>query len=82
MVLTPLDWIVVGIYGAVVLAIGFGFSRRAGASVEDYFVAGRSLPLVAGRHLHGGHLVRDRRPPRNRRTRAETGCVRQLAVVV
>ena len=44
MALTPLDWIVVGVYGAVVLAIGFGLARRAGASVEDYFVAGRSLP--------------------------------------
>ena len=44
MALTPLDWIVVGIYGAIVLAIGFGLARRAGGSVEDYFVAGRSLP--------------------------------------
>ena len=44
MALTPLDWIVVGVYAAVVLAIGFGLARRAGASVEDYFVAGRSLP--------------------------------------
>ena len=44
MALTPLDWIVVAVYGAVVLAIGFGFARRAGGSMEDYFVAGRSLP--------------------------------------
>ena len=44
MALTPLDWIVVVLYGAVALAIGFYFARRAGASMEDYFVAGRSLP--------------------------------------
>ena len=44
MALTTLDWVVVGVYGAIVLAIGFGFARRAGGSVEDYFIAGRSLP--------------------------------------
>ena len=44
MALTSLDWIVVAVYGAVVLAIGFGMARRAGGSMEDYFVAGRSLP--------------------------------------
>ncbi len=44
MALTSLDWIVVAVYGAIVLAIGFGMARRAGGSVEDYFVAGRSLP--------------------------------------
>ena len=44
---------------------------------------GRPLAaLVAGRHLHRGHLVRDRRPPRHRRPRAQAGRVRQLAVVV
>ena len=44
MALTSLDWIVVAVYGTVVLAIGFGMARRAGGSVENYFVAGRSLP--------------------------------------
>ncbi len=44
MTLTTADWIVVAVYGAVTLAIGFGFARRAGRSVEEYFVAGRSLP--------------------------------------
>ena len=44
MALTTLDWVVVCVYGAIVLAIGFGFARRAGGSVEDYFIAGRSLP--------------------------------------
>ncbi len=44
MALTSLDWLVVALYGGVVLTIGFGMARRAGGSVEDYFVAGRSLP--------------------------------------
>jgi SSS family solute:Na+ symporter len=44
MALTSLDWIVVAVYGAVVLAIGFGMARRASGSVENYFIAGRSLP--------------------------------------
>ena len=44
MALTSLDWMVVAVYGAIVLAIGFGMARRAGGSMENYFVAGRSLP--------------------------------------
>ena len=42
--LTTIDWVVVAIYGTITLAIGLGLARRAGRSVEDYFVAGRSLP--------------------------------------
>lgn len=49
MQLAPLDWIVVAVYGAVTLTLGFAFARRAGTSVEEYFIAGRSLPWwVAG----------------------------------
>ena len=60
MALTPLDWIVVGVYGAVVLAIGFGLARRAGASVEDYFVAGRSLPWwLAGTSMAATRFATD-----------------------
>ena len=44
MTLTSVDWAVVLVYGVVTLSIGFYFSRRAGRSVEDYFIAGRSLP--------------------------------------
>ncbi len=44
MQLTSIDWTIVAIYGAVTLVLGFWFTRRAGQSVEDYFVAGRSLP--------------------------------------
>ncbi|RMG67902.1 MAG: hypothetical protein D6715_03675, partial [Calditrichaeota bacterium] len=38
------DWVVIGVYGLVTLVLGFWFTRRAGQSVEEYFVAGRSLP--------------------------------------
>jgi SSS family solute:Na+ symporter len=44
MQLTFSDWAVVAIYGLVTLVLGFWFTRRAGQSVEEYFVAGRSLP--------------------------------------
>ena len=44
MTLTALDWIVVALYGALTLSIGLGLARRAGRSVEEFFIAGRSLP--------------------------------------
>ena len=44
MQLTSIDWTIVAIYGVVTLVLGFWFTRRAGQSVEEYFVAGRSLP--------------------------------------
>jgi SSS family solute:Na+ symporter len=47
--LTSVDWVVVAVYGAITLTLGFWFSRRAGRDIEEYFVAGRSLPWwVAG----------------------------------
>ena len=49
MQLTPVDWVVVAVYGVVTLTLGFWFSRRAGRDMEEYFVAGRTLPWwVAG----------------------------------
>ena len=44
MQLVPLDWIVIAVYGAVTVGLGLWFTRRAGQSVADYFVAGRTLP--------------------------------------
>jgi SSS family solute:Na+ symporter len=44
MQLTSIDWMVVAVYGVITLVLGFWFTRRAGQSVEEYFVAGRSLP--------------------------------------
>ena len=49
MQLEALDWIVIAIFGVITLTLGFWFTRRAGQSMEDYFIAGRSLPWwVAG----------------------------------
>lgn len=44
MQLTAIDWTVVAVYGVITLVLGFWFTGRAGQSVEEYFVAGRSLP--------------------------------------
>lgn len=49
MTLTVLDWIIIAAYVLMTLAIGIGFSRRAGKSLNEYFISGRSLPWwVAG----------------------------------
>jgi solute:Na+ symporter, SSS family len=39
-----LDWLIVAAYFIVSAAIGIAFTRRAGRSVSDFFVSGRSLP--------------------------------------
>ncbi len=44
-----LDWIVVVVYLAGTVLVGLWFTRKAGTSLTDYFVAGRSLPwFIAG----------------------------------
>lgn len=44
MQLAALDWLVIAAYVVVVLWIGARWSGRAGRSVEEFFLAGRSLP--------------------------------------
>ncbi|NNF39582.1 MAG: Na+:solute symporter, partial [Gemmatimonadetes bacterium] len=44
MTLEAIDWAVMALYGVVVLAVGVAFTRRAGQSASEYFLAGRSLP--------------------------------------
>ncbi len=44
MQLHTIDWIVVAIYISATVTIGMWFTRRAGSSVEEFFVAGRTLP--------------------------------------
>jgi solute:Na+ symporter, SSS family len=39
-----LDWIIVGGYVVISMAVGLLFSKRAGRSMSDYFLSGRSLP--------------------------------------
>lgn len=44
MTLALSDWLLIGLYFAVSAAIGLAFTRRAGRSLADFFVSGRSLP--------------------------------------
>ncbi len=39
-----LDWCIVGGYVVFAIAVGFIFSRRAGKSLQEYFLSGRNLP--------------------------------------
>src|SRR3989337_752522 len=39
-----IDWCVVAVYGAATLVIGLVFTKRAGRSLEQYFLSGRKLP--------------------------------------
>ena len=44
MQLQLIDWLVVAAYFLVTLAIGLYYARRAGRSLEQYFLSGRKLP--------------------------------------
>ena len=44
MQLVTVDWLVVGIYGAVALAVGLVFARRAGKGITEFFLSGRKAP--------------------------------------
>jgi SSS family solute:Na+ symporter len=44
MQLQTIDWVVVVAYGIVSLAMGVLFAKRAGRSLEQYFLSGRKLP--------------------------------------
>ncbi len=49
MLLSPLDWAIVGAYVALALASGVVLARRAGKDTDEYFLAGRRLPWwIAG----------------------------------
>ncbi len=38
------DWLVIALYGGVVLAVGLYYARRAGRGTAEYFLSGRRLP--------------------------------------
>jgi SSS family solute:Na+ symporter len=42
--LAAVDWLFIGWYFALSIAIGLYYSRRAGRSISEYFIGGRSLP--------------------------------------
>ena len=44
MPLAPIDWFIIITYFAVALAVGLYFRKRAGSSLDEFFLSGRSLP--------------------------------------
>ena len=42
--MASVDWLIVIVYSIFILVLGAYFSRRAGKSIDDYFLAGRKLP--------------------------------------
>ena len=44
MTLTLIDWLVIGGYFALNLAIGLYYARRARGSTTEFFLSGRSVP--------------------------------------
>ena len=45
--LNALDYGVIAVYFAFLVGLGFYLKKRASASIEDYFLGGRSLPWWA-----------------------------------
>ena len=55
-----IDWIVIFLYGALTVALGLWYSKRAGKNVEEYFVAGRTLPWwIAGTSIAATYFATD-----------------------
>ena len=49
MILSTADWIVIGLFIVITLAIGLYFSKQAGKSIDSFFLGGRNLPWwIAG----------------------------------
>ena len=44
MTLTAIDWLVIALYFVLSVAIALYYSRRAGASSDEYFLSGRAVP--------------------------------------
>lgn len=49
MELTLIDWLIIVAYVLMTIGVGLIYSKRAGSSIEEYFVSGRALPWwIAG----------------------------------
>ncbi|EMR03457.1 sodium:solute symporter family protein [Cesiribacter andamanensis] len=49
MLLSPADWIVIGLFILITLVIGLYFSKQAGKNIDSFFLGGRNLPWwIAG----------------------------------
>jgi len=44
MTLSPLDWIIIGAYLLFALLVGLLLAKRAGSSINEFFISGRNLP--------------------------------------
>ena len=49
MPLAPIDWLIIVAYFVIALAVGLYYRKRAGESLSEFFLSGRSLPWwIAG----------------------------------
>ncbi|MEQ9286080.1 MAG: sodium:solute symporter family protein [Cyclobacteriaceae bacterium] len=44
MLLNTIDWVIIGVFFAIVLGIGWFASRTAGKNTDEFFLGGRSMP--------------------------------------
>lgn len=44
MLLAPIDWIIIAVFFAIVLGIGWWASKTAGKNTSEFFLGGRSMP--------------------------------------
>ncbi len=44
MILSTIDWIIIGIFFVIVLSIGWVASRTAGKNISEFFLGGRGMP--------------------------------------
>ena len=78
--LTAIDWAIVVGYFVLSTGIGLIFTKKGGESLEEYFLSGRNVPLVARRRGDGRDDVRRRHAARRHRARGRataspaTGC--------
>lgn len=55
-----IDWTIIVIYGIITVGIGLWFSKKAGEGLEEYFVAGRTLPWwIAGTSIAATYFATD-----------------------
>ncbi len=60
MSLHPIDWLVIILYGILTVVLGLWYSRRAGKNIEEYFIAGRTLPWwIAGTSIAATYFATD-----------------------
>ena len=44
MILSTIDWVIIGVFFVIVLSIGWIASKTAGKSTDEFFLGGRSMP--------------------------------------